>query len=79
MQRKEQEVYSKVMQDQERDAFYWAPPGGESIASACLRVDRVMDILKYPIPPLRSFSFCAISPMLSGTDAIVLQDVMLGL
>lgn len=29
------------------DAFYWAPPGGESIASACLRVDRVLDILRY--------------------------------
>jgi hypothetical protein len=28
------------------DAFYWAPPGGESIASSCLRVDRMLDILR---------------------------------
>lgn len=29
----------------ERDGFYWAPPGGESMASVCLRVDRVLHTL----------------------------------
>lgn len=27
----------------QRDAFYWQPSGGESIANLCLRVDRVLE------------------------------------
>jgi len=46
LQRKEEDLYRTVMQQQERDAFFWAPPGGESIASSCLRVDRMLDILR---------------------------------
>lgn len=29
----------------ERDVFFWAPPGGESLATLCLRVDRVLNTL----------------------------------
>lgn len=46
LQRKEEAAYKAVMASQERDTFYWAPPCGESIASACLRVDRMLDILR---------------------------------
>jgi NAD+ kinase len=29
----------------ELDTFYWTPPGGESMASLCLRIDRVLNTL----------------------------------
>jgi NAD+ kinase len=37
--------YSEEMKRRELDTFFWAPPGGESLASVCLRVDRVLDTL----------------------------------
>jgi len=30
----------------ELDEFYWAPPGGESVANACLRVNRIISQLR---------------------------------
>ena len=35
--------FSEEMSRRERDGFYWAPPGGESMAHLCLRVDRVLN------------------------------------
>lgn len=29
-----------------KDSFYWAPPGGESIANSCIRVDRILSQLQ---------------------------------
>jgi NAD+ kinase len=37
--------YSEDMKRRDLDAFFWTPPGGESMASVCLRVDRVLDTL----------------------------------
>eukprot|EP01095_Lingulamoeba_sp_RSL-Kostka_P008511 TRINITY_DN2868_c0_g1_i1.p1 TRINITY_DN2868_c0_g1~~TRINITY_DN2868_c0_g1_i1.p1 ORF type:complete len:412 (+),score=146.55 TRINITY_DN2868_c0_g1_i1:41-1237(+) len=37
--------YGKELRRRERDIFYYAPPGGESIASICIRVDKFLDSL----------------------------------
>ncbi len=37
--------YAEDLARRERDAFFWVPPGGESMAEVCLRVDRVLDTL----------------------------------
>ena len=37
--------YSDELDRRELDSFYWAPPGGESMASLCLRIDRVLHTL----------------------------------
>lgn len=37
--------FSEAMRRREVDALFWAPPNGESLASACLRQDRVFDTL----------------------------------
>jgi NAD+ kinase len=39
------ERYGQDLKRRELDAFFWTPPGGESMASLCLRVDRVLDTL----------------------------------
>jgi len=40
-----QELYAEEMQRQEIDAFFWTPPGGESIAQLCLRIDRMLNTI----------------------------------
>lgn len=42
----------------ERDAFYWQPSGGESIANLCLRVDRVLENLGENCSGLRVIVVC---------------------
>jgi len=34
------------MQLRKRDSFFWAPPGGESIAQVCVRVDHTFNTLR---------------------------------
>lgn len=37
--------YSEDLARRDLDGFYWTPPGGESLASVCLRIDRVLNTL----------------------------------
>lgn len=37
--------YADALRHRDRDAFYWKPPGGESIADLCLRFDRLLETL----------------------------------
>lgn len=37
--------YGVALAKRKQDAFYWCPPNGESMASLCLRIDRVLDTL----------------------------------
>jgi NAD+ kinase len=39
------ERYAEELRRRELDTFFWAPPGGESMASLCLRIDRVLNTL----------------------------------
>lgn len=39
------ERYAEDMKRRELDSFFWTPPGGESMADLCLRIDRVLDTL----------------------------------
>lgn len=40
------------------DTFYWAPPGGESMAQACIRVDRFLESLMETASGLRVVVVC---------------------
>eukprot|EP00013_Stygamoeba_regulata_P029115 CAMPEP_0177655688 /NCGR_PEP_ID=MMETSP0447-20121125/15118_1 /TAXON_ID=0 /ORGANISM="Stygamoeba regulata, Strain BSH-02190019" /LENGTH=340 /DNA_ID=CAMNT_0019159659 /DNA_START=94 /DNA_END=1116 /DNA_ORIENTATION=+ len=44
LQRKK--YHQEEMRYAKTDSFYWTPPGGESMANACLRIDRFLDSLK---------------------------------
>jgi NAD+ kinase len=37
--------YAPEMAKRELDTFFWTPPGGESMADLCLRIDRVLSTL----------------------------------
>ena len=37
--------FADEMKRRKRDGFFWAPPGGESMADCCLRIDRNLDTL----------------------------------
>nr|PIL97537.1 phosphoglycerate mutase family protein [Toxoplasma gondii COUG] len=52
------EQHPEEMRRKERDAFYWQPSGGESIANLCLRVDRVMENLCESCSGLRVIIVC---------------------
>jgi NAD+ kinase len=39
------ERYAEELKRRETDTFFWTPPGGESMANLCLRIDRVLDTL----------------------------------
>jgi NAD+ kinase len=39
------ERYGEELKRREMDTFFWTPPGGESMADLCLRIDRVLDTL----------------------------------
>ena len=43
---------------QKRDGFYWSPPGGESIAHICLRIDRVISTLHRECSNMRVIIVC---------------------
>lgn len=55
-QRKEQ--FSAELERRNRDSFYWAPPGGESIANTCLRVDGVLKKLAEEANGMRVIVVC---------------------
>lgn len=40
-----EERYREAVADRERDAYYWVPPDGESMAALCLRMEKVLDTL----------------------------------
>lgn len=52
------EEYSEELERRERDLFYWQPPGGESIAGMCIRVDRFLDMLQKSCAGLRVIVVC---------------------
>ena len=54
----QKEFYGDVMRFQATDSFYWAPPGGESIANALLRIDRFLDSLQRNSSGLRVLVVC---------------------
>jgi NAD+ kinase len=37
--------YTEDMELRKLDSFFWTPPGGESMADLCLRIDRVLDTM----------------------------------
>jgi len=37
--------FQESMRDREIETFYWRPPGGESLAEICLRIDRFINTL----------------------------------
>ncbi|MDO8598852.1 MAG: phosphoglycerate mutase family protein [bacterium] len=39
------ERFAEELARRERDGFFWAPPGGESMATLCLREDRILQTL----------------------------------
>jgi len=50
--------FPEAMEERDRDSFYWRPPGGESLAEVCLRVDRVLDTLRRSPTPERVIAVC---------------------
>jgi NAD+ kinase len=40
------EKYAEEMARRKRDAFFWAPPGGESLANICTRIDHTFNTLR---------------------------------
>jgi len=39
-------VFADEMERRKRDAFFWAPPGGESLADVCIRVEHTFNTLR---------------------------------
>ena len=39
--------FSRELELRKRDAFYWLPPSGESLADVCLRVDYILSSLRH--------------------------------
>jgi len=55
----EREVeYAETIKRLKKDSFYVAPPGGESIANVCLRVDRVLGNWQSSCPGQRLIAVC---------------------
>jgi NAD+ kinase len=52
------ERFAEELARRERDAFFWAPPGGESMATLCLRVDRVLQTLHRECSDMRVIIVC---------------------
>eukprot|EP01094_Clydonella_sp_ATCC50884_P018419 TRINITY_DN3406_c1_g1_i1.p1 TRINITY_DN3406_c1_g1~~TRINITY_DN3406_c1_g1_i1.p1 ORF type:complete len:316 (-),score=96.65 TRINITY_DN3406_c1_g1_i1:602-1474(-) len=52
------ELYEDEMRFRKTDALYWCPPGGESVANACLRVDEVLKELDQRSSGLRVLIVC---------------------
>jgi len=40
------EQFADEMERRKRDSFFWSPPGGESIAQVCIRVDHTFNTLR---------------------------------
>uniref|UniRef100_A0A0G4I7I0 phosphoglycerate mutase (2,3-diphosphoglycerate-dependent) n=1 Tax=Chromera velia CCMP2878 TaxID=1169474 RepID=A0A0G4I7I0_9ALVE len=59
MTKEEREAaHPHAMNRAKRDALYWQPPGGESIANLCLRIDRVIDAMRENCSGLRVIIVC---------------------
>jgi broad specificity phosphatase PhoE len=39
-------IFKEEMERRKRDAFFWAPPGGESLAQICIRIDHTLNTLR---------------------------------
>lgn len=39
-------VFKEDMERRKRDAFFWAPPGGESLADVCIRIDHTLNTMR---------------------------------
>ncbi|KAL6059647.1 phosphoglycerate mutase (2,3-diphosphoglycerate-dependent) [Balamuthia mandrillaris] len=52
------ELLPLELQRRENDSFYYAPPGGESIANACLRVNRVISQLRRSCSGFKVIAVC---------------------
>eukprot|EP01087_Luapelamoeba_hula_P002912 TRINITY_DN1273_c0_g1_i1.p1 TRINITY_DN1273_c0_g1~~TRINITY_DN1273_c0_g1_i1.p1 ORF type:complete len:292 (-),score=43.11 TRINITY_DN1273_c0_g1_i1:26-901(-) len=48
----------EVVSKRDQDPFYFCPPGGESIANACLRVNRVLSELRNECPGFKVVCVC---------------------
>lgn len=53
-----QEKYGDILKVKELDAYYFQPPGGESIANVCLRVERWLSDLKRQSSGMRVVCVC---------------------
>ncbi|OII78273.1 phosphoglycerate mutase family protein [Cryptosporidium andersoni] len=51
-------LHSDEMIRKQRDAFYWQPSGGESLANLCLRTERVLENLSQNCAGLRVIIVC---------------------
>jgi len=51
-------TFGDELERRNRDAFYWAAPGGESLANVCLRVDRVINQLQEAASGFRVLIVC---------------------
>lgn len=45
------EEVQRLVEERNRDRFYWTPPNGESLAHLALRTDRVLNWLRQHVPP----------------------------
>jgi len=52
------EQYAQELRRRARDVFFWEPPGGESLANMCLRIDRFLHILEEECSGLRVLVVC---------------------
>lgn len=52
------ERYADELKRRERDGFYWAAAGGESMANSCLRTDRICDTLHRECEPMKVVMVC---------------------
>jgi len=50
--------YAHELVRRERDLFYWQPPGGESVAGMCMRVDRFLKSIERSCAGLRVIVVC---------------------
>jgi NAD+ kinase len=52
------EKYAEEMQRRKRDIFFWAPPGGESLAHICNRIDHTFNTLRRECSDQRVIIVC---------------------
>lgn len=50
--------YHEVLEERERQSLFWTPPNGESVATLCLRVDRMLDTLHRECADGRVIAVC---------------------
>lgn len=50
--------YSDQLEKLKKDSFYVAPPGGESMANSCLRVDRIISMWQTSCPGQKIIAVC---------------------